>query len=376
MNICVIKIGSRISIDSKSTSGGTGEALSIIKILTEAGINVDVYTKILKNDIMPVDFKIFDIIEDYDKINERNYDALLCINGNVNYFGGKDSPADTLCFNVINNFKKRVFYVLCDPNLLLRDPWDSIEKKEWSVNYKKEDIKITRNDIIYITQPRDVSKLESHVKNKTKLDICKFIHFPFEQFVYLTMKDEAPVIDYSYDLIYGGTFRTGKREADMIKFYFGYPDDISVKMFGKLKPEDFKKNKSNLSLPEFGKAVPYTKFNDEMRTGLSTIIIGDQLYKDLDDIAQRTYESILCGNIVFIDSTYDKNKHIFSDPFLAKFSYVKDREDVIKKLKHIKESNNRIKIIEELVIRQKEDIQFDSNSYVNSLKEILKNNLL
>lgn len=344
MKVCVIKIGARISLDSKSTSGGTGEALSVIKILTEAGIDVDVYTKILKNDPESKEFKLYDILTDYNKINERNYDALICINGNVNYFGGQDSPADTLCFNMINNFKGKVFYILCDPNILLKDPWTSIAKKDWSSKYKEEDIRITRDDITYISQPRNIKLLSALVNKRTNIKIKDFVHFPFEKFVYLTMNDEPAVTNYEYDLLYGGTFRTGKREEDMIKFYFGYPDDIKVQMFGKIKESDFKKNKENLSYPMFDKAVPYTKFNEKMRTGLSTIIIGDPLYKDLDDIAQRVYESILCGNIVFIDKSYDKNKIVFDDEFLSTFSYVSNRKDVIRKIKKAKREPKRRKI--------------------------------
>jgi len=372
MKVCVIKIGARISLDSKSTSGGTGEALSIIKILTEAGIDVDVYTKVLKNDPVSTEFITYDILTQYNQINNRNYDALICVNGNINFFGGQDSPSDTLCYHVINNFSGKVFYVLCDPNILLKDPWDSICKKEWCGNYNEKDIRITRNDIIYISQPRNVKLLKSHIIKKTKIDIADVIHFPFEKFVYLTMKDESPVLNYDYDLIYGGTFRTGKREEDMIKFYFGYPDDIKVQMFGKIKESDFKKNKSNLSLPNFDKAVPYNEFNKKMRTGLSTVIIGDPLYKELDDIAQRTYESVLAGNIVFIDKTYDKKKIVFDNEFLHDFSYVSSRKDVIDRLRKIKDSSNREKLIEKVVKLQKDSVKFNKNEYVNGLKSIIE----
>ena len=57
-----------------------------------------------------------------------------------------------------------------------------------------------------------------------------------------------------YDLNYAGTFRGGRRETDMIKFFFGLPDDIRVQMFGNLTLSQFKKN-GNLRPPEFGKSV-------------------------------------------------------------------------------------------------------------------------
>lgn len=373
MKVCVIKIGARICINSKSTSGGTGEALSIIKILTEANIDVDVYTKILAKDEKPIDFKIYDIIDDYNKINDREYDALICINGNLNYFGGADVPHDTLCFNVINNFKGKVFYFLCDPNLLLKDAWNVIKNKEWKNNYDENNIRITRSDIIYISQPRNLNLLKNIVSKKTKLNIAEYHHFPFEQFVFLTMKDENPILNYEYDLIYGGTFRSGKREEDMIKYYLGYPDDIKVKMFGKIKETDFKKNKHNLSYPYFDKAVSYHEFNNEMRTGLATIIIGDPDYKSLEDIAQRTYEGILAGNIVFIDESYDKNKIVFgSNEILSKFCYVNNRNDVIQRLNIIKNHKNKNTFIEDIVNLQKKTVNFNKENYVNNLKNIIE----
>lgn len=48
MKVCVIKPGARIAIGSSGTSGGTGEALSIIKILTTANIEVRCVYKTFK----------------------------------------------------------------------------------------------------------------------------------------------------------------------------------------------------------------------------------------------------------------------------------------------------------------------------------------
>ena len=61
MNIAVLKIGSRIAISSKGTSGGTGEVLSIIKILTNGGANVTAFTKVLDKDNKPSEFSIKNI---------------------------------------------------------------------------------------------------------------------------------------------------------------------------------------------------------------------------------------------------------------------------------------------------------------------------
>lgn len=369
MKVAVIKLGSRVSITSRGTSGGTGEVLSIIKMLTTSGVNVDVYTEILDKDIIDgLDFNIYDIRDTYNDINNRQYDVLLVLNGNVNYFGGVDSPAQTLNYNVINNFKGKVFYILCDCNLLLNQIWPSVSRKSWANDYKQEDIEITRDDIVYISQPRDIDKLKTKIA-KTGIKINKIIHYPFEKFPLITLDYKEINNDYEYDISYGGTFRGGKREKDMIKFYFGYSDDIKVEMFGKIKESNFNKSSIvGLRPPEFNKSVSYNDFSDKMRNSLSTIIIGDPLYKELDDLAQRIYESIMAGNIVFIDDSYDYNKRVFSNPDLVRFNYVSSRKDVENRIKLIK---YKPAVRDYIVNLQRKDTEIDKLKYCNDFVDII-----
>ena len=214
--IAVIKLGARISISSVGTSGGTGEALSIINLLVKSGYSVDAYTKVLKGDILPSDFSIIDIETNYRNINDKGYSALVIINGSVNYFGGQDVPSQTLCYNLINNFKGKIFYILCDCKLFLKQIWNSVKNKQF--NYEEKDINITRNDIVYITQPRNIDKTLQ--LSRKYLDISECRHFPFEKFPLINNKYLSFNYNPKYDLLYGGTFRGGSREKDMIKFYF------------------------------------------------------------------------------------------------------------------------------------------------------------
>lgn len=340
MRIAIIKLGSRISISSHDSSGGTGETLAIIRMLLKAGVEVSAFTKILKKDETPKDFKILDLIENIDSINKDNYDALLVLNGNVNYFGGEDEPYQTLNYKAINKFNGKVFYIHCDGNLYLRQIWPSIEKKYWHNNYNEEDIKIVRDDIIYLTQSRNTSLVIERA-NKNGVKINKAFYFPLEKFP-LISNDDNYIIPYNfypkYDLLYGGTFRNGRRQSDMIKFYFGYdPEKYNVTMFGKINIDNFDKNKINgLEYPFFEKGVNYNKFKDKMSESLATVIIGDEIYKKQDDLAQRIYESALSGSFVLIDSSYDFNKRVFNNPILKQFCYVNNREDVKNRLFDLK----------------------------------------
>lgn len=368
MRVALIKLGSRISISSSGTSGGTGEALSIIKMLTTAGVEVDVYTKVLDSDIVHTEFNAYDIESEYNNVNDRGYDALLIMNGNVNYFGGVDSPSQTLNYHIINHFNGHVFYIMCDCNLLLKQIWPTIEKKKWASNYNKEDIEIIRDDIVYISQARFTHKVKEKA-TKQGIKIKDIIYYPFEKFPLLTITDfpfnENPI----YDLLYGGTFRGGKREPDMIKYYFGLDKKFTVEMFGKISLEDFNESKiANLNPPQFGKSVNYDEFGDKMAEARATVIIGDPLYKQWGDLAQRIYESIIVGNVTLMDSSYDFTKRVFTNPELKEFNYVSCIEDVEDRLEKLQDNDFRKHIVE----LQREDTKIDLENYCKDFAKLLE----
>lgn len=367
MKIALIKLGSRISISNVGTSGGTGETLSIIKMLVDGGAKVDAYTKVLDKDGRPDTFDIYNIEDTYQNIKKDNYDCLVILNGNVNYFGGQDDPAQTLNYKVINKFDGPVYYIMCDANLFLKQIWQSISGKKWASNYNREDIEITRDDIVYIAQP----KLTSEVLKKARkfVNIKKVIHYPFEKFPLLTLSElqfnEMP----KYDLLYGGTFRNGRREDDMVKFYFGYPDGYAVEMFGNIDINNFNEKKvAELKPPMFGKAVKYDEFPNKMLESKATVIIGDKLYKEVDDLAQRIYESIMIGNVTLIDASYDYTKRVFKNPELRRFNYVYSRRDVEDRLDKLDDIEFRKHIVD----LQREDVKIDCIEYCRQFVNILE----
>jgi len=374
MRIAVLKLGARISVNNRSTSGGTGEALNIINILVKSGIKVDVFTKVLDKDIKPKEFQIIDIVKNEYKIlklvKSNYYDSLVVINGNVNFFGGTEDVYQILNYKIIQNFSKTVFYFLCDPNLLFKQIWPSIQKKEWASNWDESDININKHDIIYVTQCKNttgVTQLTQEGKNI--ISGWTSFYFPFQKFPLLTFKKKEFNSNPEYDISYGGTFRSGKRQDDMIKFYFDYPEDIKVHLFGNIKSSHFNKSKiAELNLPTFGKPVKYSEFSNEMSKSRFHILIGDKLYKKLDDVAQRAYESIQIGNILLIDSSYDFNKRIFSHPKLKAFSYVNDRKDVIKRIRWIKKNPDQI---EKIIDLQRRDTKIDKLEYCLNLRDLI-----
>lgn len=381
MKIGIIKLGSRISYGGRDTSGGNGEVRSIIRILqTIPDVEITVFTKILSKDNLVDGINFVDIenaVGHLTGLSTPNYtnsdfgvDALLVINGNVNFFGGGEDRAQILNYAMIENYDGPVFYILCDPALQFKQIWPSVSKKPWSANYSERDINIQRNDIKYICQPFRTDLLKEII-DKNDIGVNEITHFPFEQFPCLNeILPAVPLSDLTADLSYGGTMRGGKREKAMINFYFGYSDDIDVEMFGKIELDDFKPKLINgLRPPRFSGTVKYDDFLPRMNKVLSTVVIGDPLYEKLEDLNQRLYESIWANVVTFVDVNFDKNKRAFGhDKDLSDFLYVENRKDVEERIRLVKSDAN---LREGILQAQIEAVNFDKHKYSQSLLRII-----
>jgi hypothetical protein len=121
MKLAILKIGSRIS--QAGTAPSAGESYAISSLLAGTGAEVHVYTKVLTRspeDPHPEPNLYIKDIENYED-SYTGYDALIVINGNVNFFGGQESRQDLLNYTIINNFKGDIFYLLVDGKLVLKN---------------------------------------------------------------------------------------------------------------------------------------------------------------------------------------------------------------------------------------------------------------
>lgn len=342
MKVAVLKLGARIVFGNKiGTSGGSGEAASIINMMVKGGLDVHCYTKILKNDLIPTDVELFNIEEAYDSINDHGYDALVVINGTVNFFGGAEDRPSILNYDIINRFNGDVYYIYCDPNLPLTQLWPSISKKPWASNYKQSDIEITK-PINVISQSYNINKHIETFKAKG-ITVSSIAQFDFQKFPMMFKQEHA---EKTVDLAYGGTFRSGRREKKLIDFYCGYPEDLSVEVFGKIKATDFNPKKlGDLRLPSFTGAVDYSKMIHKMATARAHVAIGDTQYPGFQMISQRAYESVMANTITFIDVDFDKEKRVFGkDPYLSNLLYVTDRKQVYDRLKDLSDPVDQVAI--------------------------------
>lgn len=348
MKIGVLKLGARISFSSQGTSGGTGEALSIIRMLTGGGGEVVVFTKILNKDENPDSIEFRNIEDEYSNINDL--ECLVVINGTVQFYGGAEDRSQLLNYEIINNFKGPVFYILCDPELTFKQVWPSVSKKPWGSAWEESMLNVVRADIRYISQPFDVDKVLADLK-KNEVVPSTITHFPFEKFPCLNDRLEfnpTPTVDLSY----GGTMRGGKRMKKMAKFYFGHPSDISVEMFGKIKEEDFKPDlKFGLTLPAFTGPVRYDEMLPKMNQAMCHCVIGDPWYEKINDVPQRLYESIWSSVITFVDADMDKLRRVYGiDKNLADFLYVNDRQELSEKIQLLKsDPSTRRQILQDQV---------------------------
>lgn len=378
MKVAVIKLGSRISFNANDTSGGNGEARSIIKILETAGCEVHIITKLLKKDDLLPQYHWHNI-EETDQAHLDNCDALLVINGNVNFFGGAEDASQILNYAIINSFKGKVFYAYCDPALTLKQLWPAIEKKPWASNWKKEQIEITRADIVYLSQPHDVDKVRE-LLGKNCVIPKEIVHFPFEQFPCLNEQLSAcPFDELEFDLSYGGTMRGGKRIAKMIDYYHGFPEGMRVEMFGKITKEDFTSHPKygpgmlstypESAYPLYTGPVKYADMLPKMNKAMSHIVIGDPLYEQINDMAQRAYESIWSGVVTFIDNDLDGLRRVYgADKELADFLYVKGRADAHSKIMLLK---NDADARNQIVQQQLRVINFNKVEYAQRLRQLI-----
>ncbi len=365
MNLAIFKIGARIN-DNESMGNSSNEVLATIRLLEGGGNKVTAFTRILKKDNPNPSFNIRNYEEFPDLRNE--FDAVVIVNGAINFFGGQEDADQLWAYRVMSKYKGPIFYFLYDPYLGLKQCARSVVKRPWGHKYKESNITVPENKLHYITQCKSTNLINEQCQ-KT----CTY--FPLEKFP-LLMEKEVYNIDFDscqYDLNYAGTFRGGRRKSSMLEYYFGLPSDIKVQMFGNLKLDQFKLSEDEYeTYPEFGKPVTHDKVKENIQLGKSTVIIGDKLYIKLNDIAQRFYESIIYGQVTFMDAHYDKENRMYKNPKLSKLLRVSNKQELIEKLRKIKDSKE---LFDKITEAQRKDIllDFDKSEYCLNLTKIMEN---
>jgi hypothetical protein len=245
-----------------------------------------------------------------------------------------------------------------------------IEKRDGH-NITKEEIWVNQ-PVTYISQFYNIEETKKVIEKTSDVPVEDVKFLQISNIAYYENENEY-IKNPEFDLVYGGSFRAGKREKDLLNFYFATGGKVNI--FGSITPKHFKKkiNKYNKSqIPQFSKRVQYNKVIDEMQKGFATIIIGDDNYKKLDNIPMRVFEAFSHGNFVFIDEAYDTNRRIFKNlpESLRSLTYIKNGKEAIDRIKFIKENikdcNKR------LVDLQRKCLNIDTeNTFIQNIKEII-----
>ena len=171
-------------------------------------------------------------------------------------------------------------------------------------------------------------------------------------------------VNKQYDLIYGGSFRSGRRAKKMLEYFFNRKN-INVAMFGSIKLDQFSKYKYDCA-PNFIKKVPVEKVVELNNSSIATLIIGDNSYNNTT-ITLRVWESLLSDAIVFIDNDFDPQHNILKEDWY----YVSSGDELESKILELKENGELYldKKLEQNNILQE---YIDKKELTNKLKDIFK----
>jgi hypothetical protein len=192
-------------------------------------------------------------------------------------------------------------------------------------------------------------------------EIGDVVYFPLERYKLVNEFEIAePTIKFS-DVIYGGSYRSGRREAKMNKYLFDTEYDVEI--FGNASLDQFKLPYTKA--PTFTGKVAQTEFVSKTSTGIASIIIGDPNYNN-NMITLRVWETMLSDAICFIDQDFDPNYEILQNQYF----YVSAKEELERKIKEIK---NDAALCKQLLDYQHDRIHhhFDRETYLMELHKLI-----
>ena len=339
MKIAIIRLSGNVT-DKNKESVGNKELFGIASL-----IHADVLScKKCENTIL--------VDENFD-INQ--YDKVLVLNDSVNMFGGCEITTMTTVYKLLHKYEKQIYYILTDLSLPFVDYNKLIKNKPWN-NYSEDEFTL-KNDIIILSQAYNLDIVKKIHKN---INIKDIIYVPFEQWKLYT----EPVIKNSrktVELIYGGSFRTGRREKKFVEYFFNR--NIGVEIYGNMKLDQFK-NVENLKAPVFTGKINNSEVLKKNSTALSTIIMGDNNYNN-NIVTLRFIEALMSDTICFIDNDFDTEHRLMDDYF-----YVHNGEELETKIEEIKQNEEFYKGL--LYLQNNKLLELLNNNLPKQILDILE----
>lgn len=371
----ILKIGANITFGANANRTAANQDIMTLSRALAPNFELHYITKRTRNSLIPKETKFTDIMLAKEKINELGLDAIMVFNGNWNAFGGYFPHETAAIWQIINAFKGKVFYIHTDCQMKFYQCFDgeSWAKKGWDTEVDAESVIVTRDDIIYLTQSQSPTKiLELTAKTGITLKEENILHFPIEEAILLKPPVYNSTRDIKWDLIYGGSWRSGARRDRMLKWFFGHQKPaLKTLMFGNIGMDKFI-NQTIKPFPQFEGPVSNDQFVGKLRTSLATVIIVDK-WSEGHWTPLRFYESLIAGCIPFIDILADPKKRLFKNPELQDFLYVTKRAELAERITKLREESFLTKLL--YLCRQDIQSRWDREVYKASLKTLIESKL-
>lgn len=211
----------------------------------------------------------------------------------------------------------------------------------------------------YLSRCKILSQFSSNkscgINYNNKYHYFNFQKFPLLNGIKSKIKDNVDI-----NLIYYGGLRNNLRLKNICKYYknidkcniYTKSELINSKFFGKTKILN---------------RLPHPEILKKINNSLCTVVVGDNNVKNY--ITQRFYESLLMKTLVFVDVKLDEGKKLFEGIKNKNYFYVKNKFELKRKIKNLKNNDFRRDMINE----QQELVKsFDKDLYVLNFYFLIK----
>ena len=218
-----MKIGICNLTGSAIKKGVNSNSNEIINIGNQLSAKDSIYCEIVNNCEGEGEFNSIFV----DLANPAEYDAMLIMNSHANFFGGVRNDGVLRTYQFLAKLKCPIFYLFNDTNLIFAQLYEQIKNRTWN-DLSELDVKITAP--FYVVS--QFTNLDDFIISKTskQIDIEEIKNIDFGTWLLDDYKNKLVENSAEYDLIYGGSFRSGKRESKFIDLF--YNRTINTAIYG------------------------------------------------------------------------------------------------------------------------------------------------
>lgn len=285
-------------------------------------------------------------IRDYNVTDPKIYDILLIMNAGMDFYGGEMQKSNGKIMEFICNTREdcKIFYLMNDISLpFVQVGHKFISKKMYIGIYDPQDY-IIKKPITILTDFSDhahVRRLNTNSLSKHQIE--DIITLPTSKLILENPDWRSLEVKNTneFDLIYGGSFRSGKRADVMYEYFIKTCGELNNAFYGSLKEKHFEKFlKPDDNIPVLLGKVPSNEVIKNNARGIASVLMTEKGYTDF--VTRRVIETMLGNCVMFYDEKFTRY-----DVMVDKdFQIVSSGEELVKKVKELKTNQElRDKII-------------------------------